>query len=131
MSEIPESDKIIVFLDNDPNRAALHHQRMNKFDRERTFWVRTVSETIDILKCYRLRLDIVSLDYNLNDSEIPAHPASDECGMEVVRWLEKQPLEKFSHVRFIIHTWDLSAGIKMTRRLKEKGYKVVRTPFGL
>ena len=84
----------------------------------------------DMLKNYKPRLDIVSLVYNLNGGEFPAHPGSEECGMEVVRWLEKQDAALYSHVRFIIHTWNLMAGVKMARRLRSKGYRVVRIPFG-
>ena len=131
MGEVLENDKIIVFLDDDQNRAALLYQRMNKCDKERTFWVKTVNEVIDILKDYRQRLDIVSLDYNLKGNEFSVHPANEESGMEVIRWLEKQPVKNYSHVRFIIHTWDISIGIKMAYRLKRKGYRVIRVPFGL
>jgi hypothetical protein len=123
-------DKIIVFLDDDPSRAALQFQRMNKQDQERTFWVKTVPEMLDMLKNYRARLDIVSLGYNLNGGECPAHPASEDCGLEVVRWLEKQPSELYSHVRFIVHTWNPVAGVKMATRLRGQGYKVIRVPFG-
>jgi len=130
MGEVLETDKIIVFLDNDQNRAALLYQRMNKRDQERTFWVKTVVEAIDVLKEYKHRLDIVSLGYNLKGYEISVHPASEESGMEVIRWLEKQPIEVYSHVKFVIHTWDVPIGIKMTNRLKEKGYNVIRVPFG-
>lgn len=123
-------DSIIVFLEDDPKRAALNFQRMNKKDQQRTFWVKTVVETIDLLKDYRERLDIVSLGYDLS-GEGYSHPASETCGMEVIRWLEKQNPLKYSHVYFIIHTWNIFIGKKMMYRLKEKGYKAVQIPFGL
>ena len=129
MREAP-NDKIIVFLDDDPSRAALQFKRMNKEDQHRTFWVQTVKDTLNLLRDYRLRLDIVSLGYGLNGNS-PIHPASDKCGMEVVRWLEKQPSSLYSHTRFIIHTWNIKAGVKMTQRLRAKGYKVLNVPFGL
>lgn len=129
MREALESDKVIVFLDDDPNRAALQFQRMNERDQQRTFWVQTVPETIQMLKDYTQRLDIVSLDHDLG-GETYVHLAREDCGMEVVRWLEKRPAELYSHVRFIVHTWNESAGIKMTRRLRKKGYRVIRVPFG-
>lgn len=131
MREVLESDKIIVFLDDDMNRAALLYQRMSKYDQERTFWVKTVVEAIDVLKEYRRRLDIVFLGYNLSGNETVVHPANENSGMEVVRWLEKCSLERYLHVRFIVHTWDIAAGIKMTKRLRNKGYRVIRVPFGL
>lgn len=129
MREASEHDKIIVFMDDDPNRAALQFKRMTDIDQQRTFWVQTTKDTIDLLKTYSSRLDMVSLGYNLNGT-IPSHPASEDCGMEVVRWLEKRPSVLYSHVRFIVHTWNTSAGIKMTQRLRKKGYRVVNVPFG-
>ena len=122
-------DRVIVFLDDDPNRAALQFNRMTKEDRERTFWVKTVEEAIGMLKDYRSRLDIVSLDHDLC-GETYVHSGREDCGMEVVRWLEKQDSERYSHVKFVVHTWNIPAGMKMASRLIQKGYRVVREPFG-
>ena len=122
-------DRVIVFLEDDPARAALAFQRMKQSDQGRTFWVQTVEETIDILKEYRERLDIVSLSHDLGDQKF-VYSGRDDCGMEVVRWLEKQHLEDFAHVRFIVHTWNLPAGVVMARRLRVRGYRVIRAPFG-
>lgn len=120
-------DSIIVFLESDPQRAALQFQRMNQQDQNRTFWVSTVPEVIDMLENYRERLDIVSLAYNLNDLEYN-HPSREDCGMEVIRWLERSSSD-YSHVRFIVHTWD-RAGVKMANRLRTHGYKVIHVAFG-
>lgn len=122
-------DSVIVFLDDDPNRAALQFQRMTNDDKSRTFWVQNVAETIDMLKRYRERLDIVSLDHDLG-GETYVHTGREDCGMEIVRWLEKQDAKRYSHVRFIVHSWNIPAGMKMTKRLQDKGYRVVRVPFG-
>lgn len=124
-----KNDSILVFLDDDPARAALAYQRMTPADQNRTFWVQTVDETIDILKEYRERLDIVSLDHDLGGQKFVYSGRSD-TGMEVVRWLEKQDPADFAHVRFVIHTWNLPAGVVMTRRLRARGYRVIRAPFG-
>jgi len=122
-------DTIILFLEGDPSRAALQFQRMKPEDQARTFWVRTVPETIDTLKSYRERLDIVSLGYDLNDLEYN-HPSREDCGMEVVRWLEAQDAAEYSHTRFIVHTWNAEAGKKMTKRLRAKKYRALHVPFG-
>jgi hypothetical protein len=122
-------DSIIVFLDDDQNRAALQFQRMKPKDQNRTFWVQTVEETLDMLKNYRERLDIVSLDHDLG-GEAFVHTGREDCGMEVVRWLEHQDSALYSHTRFIIHSWNIPAGMKMTQRLQAKGYRVIRVPFG-
>ncbi len=122
-------DKIILFLEDDPNRAALQFQRMNKADQERTFWVKTVPETIDMLKNYRERLDIVSLDHDLGGRQY-VHAAREDCGTEVVRWLESKDSMLYSHVRFIIHSHNTNAAVKMATRLQVKGYRVLYMPFG-
>lgn len=123
-------DYIVVFLDDSPERAATLHQRMPAKDVSRTIWVRTVEETLDLLINYRDRLRDVWLDHDLGGTEF-MHSGSEECGMEIVRWLEKQNPEDYKHVKFIIHSWNLSAGMKMTDRLNAKGYKAVRKPFGM
>lgn len=122
-------DRVIVFLDDDPNRAALQFQRMSPENQKRTFWVQTVVETIDMLKDYRERLEVVMLDHDLG-GEHYVHTAREDCGMEVVRWLEHQPTELYSHVRFIVHSWNIPAARRMKQRLQDKGYNVVQTPFG-
>lgn len=122
-------DSVIVFLDDDPARAALAFQRMKPADQGRTFWVQTVEEAIEMLKSYRERLDIVSLDHDLG-GQTYVYSGRDDCGMEVVRWLEKQNPTEYSHVRFIVHTWNHPAGIVMARRLRARGYRVIRAPFG-
>lgn len=123
-------DTIIVFLEDDCNRAALKFQRMSKKDQERTFWVRTVKEAIEILRDYRERLDIVYLDYDLT-GEGYDNTSREDCGMEVVRWLEVQQVSDYLHVDFIIHTWNIPAGKKMVSRLTAKGYNAIQKPFGL
>jgi ActR/RegA family two-component response regulator len=122
-------DGVIVFMDDDPKRAALQYQRMSKRDQERTFWVTTVAETIDMLEMYRERLDVVFLDYDLTGTGY-SHPASEDNGLEVVRWLEKRDSSSYSHCRFVVHTWYQEMGQKMVKRLTEKGYRASLRPFG-
>lgn len=117
-----------MFVEGNPQRAALQFQRMTPEDQNRTFWVKTVPEAIDMLENYRERLDIFSMAYNLNGEEYN-HPSREDCGLEIVRWLEKQPSSPYSHVRFIVHSWD-RAGVKMTTRLRTRGYRVMNVAFG-
>lgn len=124
------SDKILVFLDGSPERAAVHYQRLVEADRARTFWVKTVEETIDILVRYKERLEEVSLEYDLGE-EPDAHPSREDCGMEIVRWLEKRDPTQYKHIRFVVHSWNIKAAAKMVVRLKGVGYNVVASPFGM
>ena len=122
-------DSIIVFVEGDPQRAALQFQRMTPADQNRTFWVKSVPEAIDMLKNYRERLDIVSMGYNLNGEEYN-HPSREDCGLEIVRFLEKKKPETYAHVRFIVHSWAFLSGAKMANRLRAHGYNVLSKPFG-
>ena len=123
-------DSIIVFLDDDACRVATMYQRMTPKDQNRTFWVQTVEETIDMFNAdYLPRLDIVSLDHDLG-GQTYVHTAREDCGTEIVRFLEKQSPEKFAHVRFVIHSWNIPAAKRMTERLQRAGYRAMMRPFG-
>jgi hypothetical protein len=122
-------DRVIVFLTADPKRAAIAYQRMLDSDANRTFWVQTVAETLDMLTNYRERLETVHLEHDLSEEGF-MHPSSEESGTEIVRWLEKKDPVDYDHVEFVVNTWNGSAGKKMTDRLREVGYNVRYTPFG-
>jgi hypothetical protein len=123
-------DKIILFMDDCNERAAVLYQRMTERARDRTFWTSTVEEALGVLIDYRDRLEVVYLEHDLNSDHF-VHSGREDCGMEVVRWLEKQDSTKYSHCHFVIHTWNAKAGIKMTERLKAAGYRAHHQPFGL
>lgn len=129
MEGTKNNDYVIVFLDDDENRAALLYNRMNHDDQQRTFWSKTVEEALEILTNYRERLKYLSLEHDLDSIEY-MHSGSERSGMEVVRWLEKKDSKDYKHAVFIVHTHNTSAGIKMTMRLRNKGYKVLYVPFG-
>jgi plasmid stabilization system protein ParE len=123
-------DYIILFLDDSVERAAVLHQRMPERDVEHVVWVKTVAETLDFLVNYRERLRTVYLDHNLNGMEYQ-HSGSDTSGMEIVRWLEKQNHKYYEHVKFVVHSWNISAAVKMVERLRDKGYLAYQKPFGM
>jgi hypothetical protein len=122
-------DSVNLFLDGSNERAAILYQRMTPKDRARTIWASTAQQAIDVLRDYSERLDIVSLEHDL-EGERMLHPANERSGMEVIRFLEKQDPTKYEHTRFIIHTWNERTGMKMFRRLELKGYHVMYVPFG-
>lgn len=123
-------DRILVFIDGSSERAAVHFQRLSKPDQERTFWAPTVDEAIPILWDYRQRLEEVSLEHDFG-GDTYVHSAREDCGMEVVRWLEHRDPADYAHVKFIIHTWNEVASPKMVARLRKAGYKVEAMPFGM
>lgn len=124
--------KVIVFLDDDPARAAIMHNRMTETDRNRTIWCTTVKETITTLRDYIGRLELVCLDHDLGGKHY-VDSAREDCGMEVIRWVEKQPksyLDQARKVKWSIHTWNLPAGKRMKERLQHLGFDVSYKPFG-
>lgn len=122
---------MILFLDDDPNRAALAHQRWSKERRENTIWCTTAEEAILTLRDYEL--DEVHLDHDLGGRTY-VNSLREDCGMEVVRWIEcrsSDEREKWSKTRFVIHSWNAPASIEMLQRLQKLGLKVQRIPFGM
>lgn len=123
-------DYIIVFLDDSPERAAVLYKRMPEKDVAHVIWTKTVPETLDLLINYRERLRDVSLDHDLGGYE-HMHSGSEESGMEVVRWLEHQNPKDYEHVKFVVHSWNIPAAIKMVERLRAAGYRCYQQPFGM
>ncbi len=123
-------DKVILWLDDSPERTAVMYQRMTPRDQNRTIWTKTAAEAIDVLENYSARLNLVYLDHDLG-AETYVHSGREDCGMEVVRFLEKQPRERYKDCQMIVHSWNIPAGVKMTERLRAKGYYVTQKPFGM
>jgi hypothetical protein len=127
---------MILFLDDDPNRAATAYGRMTDEEKESTIWCRTAEEAIVTLRDYKKVLTDVFLDHDLG-SETWVHSQREDCGMEVVRFLEKtyrknpEQFQVFRAIRFIVHTWNTAAGPVMLSRLKAMGLNVTYTPFGM
>lgn len=125
---------MILFLDDDPARAALAYQRFKPTDRERVIWCQTAEEAICTLRDYKDKLTAVMLDHDLG-GEHYVHTAREDCGMEVVRYLEKlakkNELGGLKNAHYRIHTWNVDSGNVMYRRLKGIGLKVEYLPFGL
>jgi hypothetical protein len=120
---------MILFLDDSHERAALAYQRMTPEDANDTMWVETAIDCISNLWQYRAELHLVSLDHDLGGTHWQDSRA-ENCGMEVVRWLEKQDHEIWKDCRFVVHSWNPGAARRMVERLEAKGYRVTYKPFG-
>lgn len=71
------------------------------------------------------KYDILFLDHDLG-GQVYVDPDIENCGMEVVRWLEHNDLRRM----FIyIHTWNTPAGKQMLERLMRAGYQAHYKPF--
>ena len=119
--------RYILFLDDSPERAALFSNRSTGTDRARTVWVRTVSEAVEALENFADTFDFICLDHDLGIEYQDSR--SEESGMEVVRYLEKN--QGFKSAKVIVHTWNLPAGARMVDRLTKAGYRVYQKPFGM
>lgn len=127
---------MLLFLDDDPRRAAVAYQRMSDSERERTIWCKTVEETIVTLRDYKDSLEVVMLDHDLG-GQTYVNSKREDCGMEVIRYLEKckretpEEFKAFVDVNFVVHTYNTYAGHRMVERLQKLGIKrVVYQPFG-
>lgn len=127
---------MILFLDDNPRRAVLAHERMPVADREQTLWCQTAEEAIVTLWDYRDRLDAVHLDHDLGGEEY-VNTKREDCGMEVVRYLEKmsrdkpEEFKKLQAAKFVVHSWNSHAGPIMVDRLSKIGLDVEYKPFGM
>ena len=120
---------MILFLDDSPERAALAYQRWPKDVSQNTIWVETAQEAISVLKEYRKDLTEAHLDHDLGGTQWQDSRA-ENCGMEVVRFLESRDIKGYQHINMIIHSWNIPAGREMAARLQLKGFKVSVKPFG-
>ena len=130
MEEVIKRDPIILFLDDDPNRAAIAYQRWSEDKRNRTIWMQTAAEAIDVLENYDV--DEAYLDHDLGGNTF-VNSEREDCGMEVIRWLEERSpsgLEKFQNTLFVVHSHNYPAGHEMCARLTKLELNCKFIPFG-
>ncbi len=119
---------MILFLDDNPNRAAIAYQRWSKDRSSNTIWCTEAHQAISTLKDYEIKE--AHLDHDLEGRSF-VNSSHDNTGMEVIRWLEKYDnLNKFSGTLFIIHSHNFPAAIQMVKRLQTLKLKVKCIPFG-
>ena len=111
------------------NRAAVAYQRATEERRSNTIWCKTAQEAIQTLQ--QFELEEAHLDHDL---EGPYYMDSrhHNCGMEVVRWLEKNHAlhPRLGKIQYIVHSHNVRAAVKMVERLRVVGLNVRYVPFG-
>ena len=90
-------------------------------------WVQTVAECLDRLA---ENWDEVHLDHDLGGKTFVDVNETD-CGMEVIRWLCREPRDHLREARFFIHTHNSIAGLLMVLQMRSSGYRAEFRPFGL
>jgi hypothetical protein len=111
----------ILFLDDDPERAALFLA-----EHPETVWVQTAEQCLALLE---QPWDEVYLDHDLG-GEILVDLGRDDCGMAVVRWLCLAPRAHLKGTRFVVHSHNRGAAWLMVMQLQAEGFQVQARPFG-
>ena len=117
----PAPARRLLFLDDDPLRAQLFLQ-----DHPQAIWVTTVADCVARLE---ETWDEVHLDHDLGGKTFVDSRAED-CGMEVIRWLCKEPRSHLKGTLFFVHTHNAAAGLLMVLQIHACGYKGEFRPFG-
>jgi hypothetical protein len=111
-----------LFLDDDPARAAIFLEANPD-----AVWVQTVADCVAKLA---ETWDEIHLDHDLGGEHF-VDVNREDCGMEVVRWLGKEPRRHLRRARFTVHSHNIAAGFEMALRIQTLGYRVEVRPFGL
>ena len=114
------ANPIILFLDDCPRRTKKFRSKYPCAKTAET--AQGIIEKIDQEKT----IDCLFLDHDLGGQHY-VDSAEKNCGMEVVRHLVKNPHTGITKV--IVHSLNRPAGIEMTQKLKDAGYKAVYFPF--
>ena len=112
---------MILFLDDNPYRTKKFLQCWPS-----AHTAETAAQMIELLQNTRQEpADFVFLDHDLGGEE--GCDSNDvNTGMEVVRFVEdNKPLVR----KFIVHTLNHPAGVRMREKLLDAGYEVVYIPF--
>ena len=116
----PQSSRVL-FLDDDPERSRVFLEA-----NPQAVWVQTVAECVAALG---QSWDEVHLDHDLG-GELFVDMARDDCGMEVVRWLTREPRPHLKAAQFLVHSHNAVAATTMGMHLMAAGYSVDLHPFG-
>lgn len=120
----------VIFLDDDEYRTALARKRLtlaNKEGRYDAVFTKTAEETIAELK-KEGHIMVLSLDHDLG-GQVFVGTEREDCGMEVVRFIESNQSVINKIGRVDIHSWNIPAAEEMENRLQRLGLKVTRSPF--
>jgi hypothetical protein len=111
-----------LFLDDDPERAAVFLKRHPD-----AVWVQTVADCVARLA---ESWDEIHLDHDLGGEQF-VDVNRDDCGMEVVRWLGREPRKHLRRSKFTVHSHNIAAAFEMVMSLQALGFRVDACPFGM
>lgn len=121
---MPRDGERVLFLDDSPERTAKFKELYPN-----GMAVETAQECIE--KLQTLRYTTLMLDHDLN-GEVYVDSRREDCGMEVVRYLERMIVRGtfVSRLRIFIHSHNVPGSNNMLLALQRAGYTVHRQPFG-
>jgi hypothetical protein len=118
----PPRPRRLLFLDDDPRRAEAFLS-----ENPQAVWVTTVAECLERMT---ESWDEIHLDHDLGGQHF-VDSNQDNCGMEVIRWLCKEPRPHLNETSFLVHTHNSAAGLLMVLQMRACGYDAEFRPFGL
>jgi hypothetical protein len=118
----PAPVRRLLFLDDDPARAEIFLGKHPD-----AIWVTTVPACLARLA---EPWDEIHLDHDLG-GKLFVDSRDEDCGMEVIRWLCKEPRTHLKDSQFFVHTHNAAAGLLMVLLMQGGGYKAEFRPFGL
>jgi hypothetical protein len=111
-----------LFLDDDPGRASIFLERHPD-----AVWVQTVPECLEKLA---ESWDEIHLDHDLGGEQF-VDVNREDCGMEVVRWLAREPRKHLRRAKFTVHSHNIAAAFEMVMNIQAMGFQVDARPFGI
>jgi Cyclic-phosphate processing Receiver domain len=111
----------LLFLDDDPRRAEIFLA-----EHPQAVWVENVTDCLSQLEN---AWDEIHLDHDLGGKQLVSVDSID-CGMEVIRWMCKEPRDHLRSSRFFVHTHNLVAGLLMVMQMQSAGFNAEFRPFG-
>jgi hypothetical protein len=121
MKKAEPQTRRLLFLDDDPRRAESFLA-----EHPHAVWVENVADCLTRLKD---GWDEIHLDHDLGGHQMVAIDGAD-CGMEVIRWLCKEPRDHLRSSEFFVHSHNLVAGLLMVMQMQSAGFKAEYRPFG-
>ncbi len=110
-----------MFLDDDPRRAERFLRQVPT-----AVWVKSVAECLPrLIETW----EEIHLDHDLEGQTL-VDPKREDSGMEVIRWLCKEPRPHLRQTRFFVHTHNFVAGLLMVLQMHDSGYTAEFRPFG-
>ncbi len=111
----------VLFLDDDPRRAERFLRQVPT-----AVWVKSVAECLPrLIETW----EEIHLDHDLEGQTL-VDPKREDSGMEVIRWLCKEPRPHLRQTRFFVHTHNFVAGLLMVLQMHDSGYTAEFRPFG-